>query len=1171
MASQNHQDLKKIVKKDAWMHFSLVISTSTSLSILAFFSSVLLYPRDILGSPEGLTTVWVPFFLMIGLNAAFFTNAFLKRRWGPVLVTAGNALFFIATIILVSQFLVYTADNHEPWIVQMAWFVRDDGLQIGVLLGAAAYSSVTSLSYLVALVPSSADPGRSKMVPELGSLIVLLLGLFAAYQFTYRYSSTMYVFLAMLALVAFSTIASLLPSIKVFGPRTGDPEILPAFTTYYPRTRSFTPPVMVDPLKKFHGFIEAAGNERIAFWWFHFLLLFADAGMIYLVVDSYPTSNENYLLYLVYLLLICLVFVAYSYSRRRSDNLLLDKGIKRWMTSGLAYIDAFRIVGVIVACCCIVYFFKYPLYIPDVFGKVAAIGAAGCAVAALSLKSKAWNHVLYLISLVVVMLNFYLLFTDVLSNAYSVYGPMDIFFPFQYIHGWGHVISTGFSSGFLLANEFLRFATRHNDGGDSIQRAFMVTLVAFIVPGLAVYLGYGLAGGAIPGGRPEVWEKIDLTLAGNEDLVLVCGVGMILAFLGIILYIVKNGHLFGVKFLAKKWERLHQIERIEYHDRYTVVRTPGVEPTRRVKQLTASAIMVIVVAGVVAGGGLFVWHTFTSSQQRPLVYYEPGKFALWLANATERFDPDTVVALDPANIIETFSIHAAANEYEAFQIVYTPLGQSLNDLVCEFTNFTNIYNGSQAMPASAFQIRHVENIIEDEFPDVLKPFSRLQVTGTRNHAFWISVRVPYGTAAGSYNGTLYFKYNYNVGLSHVNTTIPVHFMVEVYNFTIPRMRHLRTNMGDMTDSPNYMASFQAHRINSYGVPIRCTWDYASFIAPGSTYTCYYNASGYTYTFNWTLWDVLTQQNLDAGANGFCFFGSPAQGMPRVPRMSEPGWNESYTSFLQQMQQHLIDKNWLKYAFIYFIDEFQMFIPEGFTADEYYKLVESFLHLINSSAPLIKIMTTTPPRSDGLAALRQYIDIYCPIATDYNRTEWEEQKAQGKEFWQYYCVGPQAPWPNSHLYNRLYETRVLLWQCFHYDIQGFLYWSSNAQYHGQYGFGYNGWGDGWFVHIGEDGIVYDSPRWENYLDAQEDYEYLWLANRSIAWLRANSSVYSPTQLDAFQATLDSAVSSVASDREIHAQHPAAIHQARATVAAMIEQFASNVDLLALGEAQWWPVG
>ena len=106
---------------------------------------------------------------------------------------------------------------------------------------------------------------------------------------------------------------------------------------------------------------------------------------------------------------------------------------------------------------------------------------------------------------------------------------------------------------------------------------------------------------------------------------------------------------------------------------------------------------------------------------------------------------------------------------------------------------------------------------------------------------------------------------------------------------------------------------------------------------------------------------------------------------------------------------------------------------------------------------------------------------------------------------------------------------------------------------------------------DDRRLYDSPRWENYLDAQEDYEYLWLANRSIAWLRANSSVYSSAQLDAFQAALDSAVSSVASDRDVHTQHPAAIYQARATIAAMLEQFASSVDLLSLGEEQWWPVG
>ncbi|MBN2153516.1 MAG: DUF4091 domain-containing protein [Candidatus Lokiarchaeota archaeon] len=1152
-------------------HLHLVLSASTSLSILAFFGSVLLYPRDILGSSEGLTTVWVPVFVMIGFNGAFLTGALFKRTWGNLLVLAGDAITVAAATLLISQFLIYTADNHEPWIVQMAWFVRDNGLPIGALLGAATNSSVTPLSYLVGTVPKDATAGRDKMASEISVLMALSLGLFAGYQLVYRFSATTYLLFAMFAFAALSAIASLPPSIKLFNTSSVDPEIPPGSTAYYPTTRCFTPPATVDPLKRLHDSLEAAGNERISFWWSFFLLMFVNAGMAYLMIDSFPTNNENYLLYFAYFFLIWLVLVAYTYSRRRSDNLLLGKGIRRWKTSGLAYVDGIRFVALCVACCGLMYFFKYPLYVPEVLGKIAAFGVVGCIVAAVSLKRAAWSHAIYLISLVAVIINYYLLFNDAMANAYSVYGSMDIFFPFQYIHSWGHVASTGFCSGFLLGNEFVRFTTRHNDGGDSIQRSMSVTLASILLPGLAVYLGHGAIGGAIPGGRPEVWEPIDLTLAGNLDLVLACLAGAGLALLAAILYVAKNAHLYGVKVLARRVEKPRPGGWFELDKRRAGAILHRTKRPRRVKPVTATAIMVVAVAGLVAGSGTAIWQTFRSSQQRPLVYYEAGRFALWLANSTERFDPDTVVSLDPANLVDTFSIQAAANEYEAFQIVYTPLGKGMNDLVCDFTSFTNVFNGSQSIPSSAFQIRHVENIIEEEFPDVLMPFTRLQVTGTRNHAFWVSVRVPYGTAAGSYAGTLSFKYDFNVERSHVNTTIPVRFVVEVYNFTIPRMRHLRTNMGDQTDSPAYMAAFQSHRINSYGVPIRCTRDFASFVAPGSIYTCYYNASAYTYTFNWARWDALTQQNIDAGANGFCFFGSPEQGMPRVPRMSEPGWNESYTDFLQQMQQHLVDKNWLEYAFIYFIDEFQMFIPEGFTPDDYYDLLESFLALINASAPLIKIMTTTPPRSDGLAALRQYIDIYCPIATDYNRTEWEDQKAQGKEFWQYYCVGPSAPWPNSHLYNRLFETRVLLWQCFHYDIQGFLYWSSNAQYHGQYGFGYNGWGDGWFVHIGDDGIAYDSPRWENYLDAQEDYEYLWLANRSIAWLRANSTAYSPAQLDAFEATLRAAVSSVASDREVHAQHPAAIHGARATVAAMLEEFASSVDLLSLGEAQWWPVG
>jgi len=137
MAEPNVQatGMARQLPREAFKHFHLVISASVDLGIMAFFASVIMYPGEILGPSEGLTTVWILVFIVIGLNAAFFANAFFKRTHGPLLVLIGNLGSIIAILIMANQFFVYTSDNHEPWIIQMAWFIRDSGLVVGAFLG----------------------------------------------------------------------------------------------------------------------------------------------------------------------------------------------------------------------------------------------------------------------------------------------------------------------------------------------------------------------------------------------------------------------------------------------------------------------------------------------------------------------------------------------------------------------------------------------------------------------------------------------------------------------------------------------------------------------------------------------------------------------------------------------------------------------------------------------------------------------------------------------------------------------------------------------------------------------------------------------------------------------------------------------------------------------------
>jgi hypothetical protein len=161
------------------------------------------------------------------------------------------------------------------------------------------------------------------------------------------------------------------------------------------------------------------------------------------------------------------------------------------------------------------------------------------------------------------------------------------------------------------------------------------------------------------------------------------------------------------------------------------------------------------------------------------------------------------------------------------------------------------------------------------------------------------------------------------------------------------------------------------------------------------------------------------------------------------------------------------------------------------------------------------------------------------------------------------VGPSAPWPNSHAYNQLYEIRVVYWELFQYHIQGFLYWSAVAYYHGGYGFAYNGWGDGWFIYINDAGQVFDSIRWDNYRMAAQDYEYLWLMNATINALGHDPYAISGAKI------LNDTLNSVVIDTYNYCNSANVVNSARDTIGSWLNQIVSTgkVNMTALGEAQW----
>ncbi len=536
---------------------------------------------------------------------------------------------------------------------------------------------------------------------------------------------------------------------------------------------------------------------------------------------------------------------------------------------------------------------------------------------------------------------------------------------------------------------------------------------------------------------------------------------------------------------------------------------------------------------------------------------------MYIAPSYLRIGPTQWIKAGNTQPDANYSLSLAKNEYEDFQLIIAPRQRSLNHLRYQISNFVH-ENGIDSISYENIQVRYVENVINGQFPDKLVPFSSLHLIEQRNHNLWLTVYVPYNSNAGQYSGII----NFTFGNSE---SFAIHLSLHVWNFTIPKMRHFRSNFGPQTDDPGHIATFLSHRINSYGIPILQAPTVETLNAPSTQYICYLNTTTDQWLFNWTNWDLKTEAMLNQGANAF-FIGCPL-GMPREPIWFEPNsttiskWGNQTANFYKAARDHLIylrdihGKNWLPYVYIYFIDEWQMFVPEPYTKEDYIPLLAGFLDILNTSAPEFKIMTTSPPHP-GYEAVRKYIDIYCPITYDYNKTEWDAAMSEGKEMWMYPCVGPTSPWPNSHLYNRLYEIRVLYWQAYSYGLKGFLYWSTNAYYHGSYGMAYNSWGDGWFVYQDNTGRTFDSIRWENWRNAAEDYEYLWLMNATIA---AKGNKVED------RAIFQRLVSEIANDRYNYCESGEIITKNRATIGDRLSQThtSGEIDLVSLGESPWYP--
>ncbi len=479
---------------------------------------------------------------------------------------------------------------------------------------------------------------------------------------------------------------------------------------------------------------------------------------------------------------------------------------------------------------------------------------------------------------------------------------------------------------------------------------------------------------------------------------------------------------------------------------------------------------------------------------------------IWVLDSLFKVFPTT---LPPENTNNTIQLSCAANEWESSQIAIrsempiqelrVQAGELKNEksnkvlpaqnIRCNFIGFIPIEHNTRQTPGDEIICEAPAKV-----PDVLLPDESLSLPANHTQPVWITIHVPKNTPPGMYKGEVIIQ------ADETHKTIPIE--LNIYDFELPEARHLlvtnwfnANNIAEAHEKELYSDEFfnvleaYAHNMAEHRENV--------FLVSPRTINVFREKDG-NLTYDYSTFDRFVETFLNAGVKDRIEIS-------HVAHHGEGGWSskeimlseisakdretgksiklppeEGLGPLLSDLQTHLTEKGWLSRSMIHVCDE-----PAAHNIDQWHKASEFVHHY----APLIK-------RIDAIETIyfHNALEIWVPKLNHLrNWYPWfKNAQQEGYEMWYYICLHPRGPFLNRFLDYPLYQTRLLHWLNYRYELDGYLHW------------GWNFWrddpfgppakrlppGDTHIIYPGDNGPL-NSIRWETQRDSIEDYEYLWL--------------------------------------------------------------------------------
>jgi hypothetical protein len=1092
---------------------------------------------------SALGTVNITFYLTVLLGYAAFL---VFPRKTLKLKQAADLLLALSLIVLLSIAYATMGTRQEAWFLAFNWLLVHHGWSFGLTLGLAIVSLMGTLS--IAGVGARHARARGAEIPAILSYFALFSSVFFA---LWRYSDvfTLVAALAGAAVLLAFFGALVRPSVTV--------------TAHYESlSRRIEKPALLRLIP--------VGI---------FVLLFAGIGVFGLVNKTeiifypgapLPATVRPFQIAAIAAAFACLILFAYlskADTKALRSEIAIEKGYcckKKNFLSG-DFFHVLQAIGLLFGFATVFYYFPIVLRLPDFLPKIALFVLLGGFVYTLAVHiarrqrdRAAWVLKLLALGLFAAVLT--LLVRDSQQNGvqYDGYVTGAPYFPFVFIHGWGHAALAGLSLGLFLADALYTRVFRVQAHDASPARFAGVGLWIFALGITLVGIPHALTLLNGQGEWPPTWS-FDVPIGEGIPF----GEFFPWAFGGLLALGVL-GNLLGSLWLWKP-------SREELDTAPVNVTSEAQAPTKRRGWRLALSVLLIVclcLGSLFLGG--FMW-LYGNSFERHNVATAGAQIVQ--ASAYERVSPTARIQVQEASAEGADNYHAqvrvGGNEYGSVQLVWKT-GESPVENLRGTVQFRSTKDPEGKL-FNTVELRLAQNLYDDAYPEILVPLDGQTLPVQRNSTLWLSFFTDEKIGRSDYIAILDFTYT----VDGEAKTEQVLVDVQVDPYTLPKDTRVLYNLPYEENS--YTTAYYAKR-RQYMDGGRLTdnltsrarwydetqkkWDFSRAVDPDFAAEIKANWDIDVKTGN-DVWEafakVATHLIVDLGqpmvrADYLTVLVRGDSGIGNPENWTDGQWTgkawdayerqivyDFYKIFNEKLLAHALpDGNPLASRIVIkWKDEFEQpqFFPsnpDGRTLEreELYKIYALELSAMNaarSEAVLaqykvmppvgsmsyyrltkkmatqgIRYLANCDPTGENFDILFDYFDIYCPLSYRITDALVEKCRDAGKRIWQYTCCQPFLPYANQFAYNQTLETHITQWMNYKYDLEGYWLWRSDYKNPAVFYHGFNGWLDGVFVYYpdGEKaaqigaGDFYTGIRFEVATEAIEETELFYLYEQTL---------------------------------------------------------------------------